>query len=1313
MIATMKKAFLATLFLLAGFMVMMPFVQAVNKEGDNNDPIKEILFQSSNENPALCKEGDLVKLDFKADEDIIVSDVKIGEQAVEINKSGINYHAEYKILPLIELQKIGYRITYEINGETIERRSDESQDIQFVEPLVINNLSFKSNNANPLVAANNDVVTFSFDLNHDIVNPGKIIIGDKEYSLEKKEENGKITYQCIHQVENGQFKDQQTIPLDLSQIKNVKDIAGNQAELILSDSIVYYAPIMVTNVTWKSDNHDSQSAINGNNLSFSFQTNHALSTTPKIKINDVETNLEAIISDEGVQYSGNYRLDGTDFEDNTIIPLDLSLLSGICDAAGNIALIETTDTITFHTPLSISDVHFQSSHTHRDMATNGDTVTFSFLTNRTLAQPEHVKIGNHDLELRSETSNGKILYKAEYTIKPDEFSDQKEIPLDISSLLLVKDEYGNTASILNQDKIIYFAPIEISEVNYQSNQQNTQAAINGNTVTFTFKSNHALVNLQPIKINNIDIMLEESQLDGQVMYKGNYQIEGGLPDAQAIVLDISSLEVVKDAANQESKVSCEDQIHYYAPINQENITSFIFDCTGNMVNNVYYIKNGDQITVSLTASRELKTPILKIGDQIIQMESENQREWSGTYTTNHLQDNREINSSLSISDIYGNPEYTIPEEWMGRCIFYAPIQITGGTFTSNNFNDQTICKNGDVLTISFTSNHPTEIKSCNVGGEEVNLQSMDNMTYTGSIQVHGNMAQDQNAIGLWIAIGDRSNNPEVSITHEELSSIIYFAPISINEISFESNNARDGSKYVKDNDTVTLAMSANHEVKVSGNIGGIDTNAAADGLSYVVQEKIYGYVDQQLIIIHFSVTDRAGNMPVLITNESVPTSLKYYAPISADAVITSNNSKNRMYAKAGDTITASISANHEVTANDARIHGFSTGSLNSGNSIQINTTLEGGSQGKIGALFNLDDVAGNNLSIEKQTEIIYDDIAPVVKIDPIVSGFMNKSIGIRGLIEDTNLDLSSSSIKVNDENKLSGSTNNGVVQTAFELKDDGIYNLAGIAEDMAGNRAEQTGGTVIIDQTKPQMVTVDIDLDKQPAYQAGVIMSRYFSIKDDYLDTVNCLLTHKTGLQKTINWNLEDQIKNEGEKAMALSATDKAQNQSDEVNYGFYVDGTEPKAIVTEMTTNTPLSERKSTDLSNGAKLNIELDKIWIGNEKPDHFTKLELHNKDTGEKTNLLEGQDEIFKTVYQLHDIGAYDLTVAAVDEVGNNLDEVIFKMNVKDQQVAAVAPQSLISPLWFAGAFGVIILVIFLGAMLIKKIRKGDESGSKNQE
>lgn len=1313
MITAIKKMILVVFILLAGFMMVIPQALAANEDGEGKIPITEIVFQSSNENPTLCRTGDLIKLDFKVGDNTVVSEVMIGDQVVEIENNDGNFHAEYIVTQDIRLQKIGFQITYEVNGQVGEVRSEEDQGIQYIEPLVIERVSFKSNNANSTVAANDNVVTFSFDLNHDIVNPGKVKIGDKEYSLEKREENGKITYQCMHRVENGQFEDQKAIPVDFSQIKQVHDIAGNEAELTLSDSVLYYAPLVISEMTWQSDNNDPQAAINGNTLTFSFFTNHTLSSTPKIKIADTELNLEISNTDHGFQYSGKYQLKDEPFEDNTLIPLDLSLLSGICDIAGNTALVETTQTITFHTGLLITDVHFQSSHVNHDMAINGDTVTFSFLSNRALAQSEHVKIGNHRLELQSETTNAGVLYKAAYTIKADEFADQKEIHLDIAALMLVKDAYGNTASVLNQEKITYFAPIEISDVSFKSNQADTQAAINGNTVTFSFRSNHKLIELPLIKINNCDVTLEENKDDGHVVYNGSYQIEGGLPDAQVVPLDISTLKVVKDAANQEAMVNCDDQILYYAPFSQENIVSFDFECTGNRIDNVYYIKNGDQITVNFTANRALQTPKLTIGGQTIRMESENQREWRGSYTANHLQDNSEISSSLLVSDIYGNPEYALPGDWMGHCTYYAPIQLSGMSFVSDNANDHTICKDGDTLTFSFTANHQTAIKTCRVGGKEMMMQSSDGISYTGSIQVDGSMTQDQNVIGLLMTVGDKSNNPEVSLTQEEMPSILYFAPISVNEIAFVSNNARDGSKYVKDGDTVTLTMRANHEVRITGSIGGIDTLAAADGLNYIAQEKISGYRDQQPVTIDFSVTDRAGNMPVLVTNESVPTQLQYFAPINAEAAITSNNAKNAMYAKAGDTITANITANHEVSATEAQIHGFSSGGSAPGNSIQLSTTLEGGSQGKIGAKFSLDDVAGNTLSIEKQTDIIYDDIAPAIKIDPVVSGFMNKNIGIRCSIEDVNLDLSASSMKVNDENKLSDSLNNGVVQTAFELKEDGTYHLAGAAEDMAGNRAEQTGGTVVIDQTKPQILTVDIDLDKQPAYQSGVIMSRYFSIKDDYLDTVNCLLTHKTGLQKTINWNLEDQINNEGEKAMALSATDKAQNQSEEMNYGFFVDGTQPKALVTELTTNTPLSERRSTDLSNGAKLSIELDKIWIGNEKPDHFTKLELHNTDTGEKINLLEGQDEIYKTVYQLHGTGSYELVVAAADEVGNRLDEVSYKMIVKDQQVAAVAPQSLISPLWFAGVFCGILLGIPLALLLIKKIKKGDKNGSKNQE
>lgn len=1173
----------------------------------------------------------------------------------------------------------------------------------------VTEIVFQSTNANPMICKQGDKINLSYKIAPETLVKAVKIGGQEVIPVENPEATGAFLAEYNIDETTKIEKINYEIQCVVTQDGQEKEVTYSNEE---KDSIQYYKPIVITEIKYVSDNQETQSAINGSVLTFSFLSNQELVDLPKIKIGDTSIELKHEVVEGKNHYSAQYTVPQDKYEDGVLIPLDLSSLQFVQDIAGNIASVTTDAKIVYHAPLSIQDVYFTSNHPEKGIAVNGSELTFSFSSNRKLVNLGQIRIGKNTLEMNETEQEGNISYDCHLIVRENIFSDLTDIPLDLSQINAVSDQYGNTATIQTDDKIVYYAPLEISHVTFESDHNNPSVAINGSTLRFSFYSNHELMNLGKIVIGNSELALEMEKEGDHFRYFANHKVSEDYQDASPITLDDSKIESVKDAAGQEAGVHTEEVITYYKALSMNNIVKLNFSCTGNKVGNTYYVKNNDQITVSLECNRPLTNTDLRIADQRIEMQSEDGFSWTGTYMVENLQDRSVINTALTLQDIYDTPAYNVSGDHFTTCIFYSALQINQLSYQSSNENGMELAKNGDVLTVAFSTNHESNIKNCQIGGQSVEVESGNRIDYMARIEVSGDLAADQESIPFSITAGDDANNEDVTKTQHDTTQIIYYAPIQLSDLKFMSSNERDGSKYAKDGDTLTASVAANHRITCIGQIAGSNVTAAADDKTYTATQNVRGLIDQQAIGFSLVASDLAGNTPVTVSEADAGVQIIYYAPITAEAAITSNNAKNSKYAKAGDTISGVITANHEVTATDAQLHGFRANTGGKGETLQASLQLEGGSQGNIGAFFSIEDAAGNTRTIEKQSDIIYDDIAPIIKIDPIVNGFMNQKISINAVYEDSNLDGSTAAFKVNDQDRLQQkNSGQNALTSSVELSEDGTYSISAQIEDMAGNRSESTGGTVVIDRTKPEIVTMNIDLDKQPAYKSGVKLSDYFLVKDDHLDTINCLLTHKTGLMKTISWNLDDHIDTEGEKGMELSALDKAKNQSNQLKYGFFVDGTAPKPLVTEKNTNTPIPENKKTELSKDARINIELDKIWIGNEKPDYFTKMEIKNMDSGEVVNLLENQDQISKTLYQLHDDGDYQLTVAANDEVGNELGEVTYKMTVNSEKISVTAPESMVNPLIYVGIAAVAVLCTLLIFFLMNK-RKGKKADENNR-
>ncbi|MGL4547862.1 hypothetical protein, partial [Eubacterium aggregans] len=226
-----------------------------------------------------------------------------------------------------------------------------------------------------------------------------------------------------------------------------------------------------------------------------------------------------------------------------------------------------------------------------------------------------------------------------------------------------------------------------------------------------------------------------------------------------------------------------------------------------------------------------------------------------------------------------------------------------------------------------------------------------------------------------------------------------------------------------------------------------------------------------------------------------------------------------------------------------------------------------------------------------------------------------------------------------------------------------------------------TGNTakVIIDKTNPKIVAIDVDINQVPVYKAGFKLSDHFKIEEKYLRSVSCTLAQRSGLGRAKAWELDKAIHDEGLMTAQIISEDMANNTSDTLKYSFYVDGTAPKPIL--RVGNKTLNNERVEEIGNTATLDIGLDRIEMGDEKPDRYTRLEIQDQDGKVIKNLMGNQKEMTLASYPFSSgNGKFKIVTEARDDVGNAMEATYWVQLSSEGSVGDVTTTNIISHWWF---------------------------------
>lgn len=324
-------------------------------------------------------------------------------------------------------------------------------------------------------------------------------------------------------------------------------------------------------------------------------------------------------------------------------------------------------------------------------------------------------------------------------------------------------------------------------------------------------------------------------------------------------------------------------LRYYAPIT-DGLTGLTF-VSGNP--NPALAKTGDRVYISFSTTH----PVFVKDAYVSQTQSANitwtkrnevgsggkyDHEGYFTAAADYAYDQNNLTYALTLYDTAGNSEVQRTQADTPGITYFAPIVVSDVRIVSDNAKDASIyAKNGDTVTVSFTTNHDVALSGVLVAGRAPSIIKTDGAgtakNWTLTYRLVGGELADLADIPFGFICDDAAGNPSQQRTHQSpgvTNSIRYYAPITAST-AIASNYKN--SDYAKNGDTVTVTARTNHAVSITAatilgrSASGIGNNSTDLRMSYQIP---FGEAStsERKAAFYYAVEDVAGN--ILTVNDT-------------------------------------------------------------------------------------------------------------------------------------------------------------------------------------------------------------------------------------------------------------------------------------------------------------------------------------------------------------------------------------------------------------------------------------------------------------
>jgi gliding motility-associated-like protein len=408
--------------------------------------------------------------------------------------------------------------------------------------------------------------------------------------------------------------------------------------------------------------------------------------------------------------------------------------------------------------------------------------------------------------------------------------------------------------------------------------------------------------------------------------------------------------------------------------------------------NTSLAKQGDKITITLSASENINTPSVTIAGNAAIL-SGSGADYTATYTMANTDSEGVIPFSINFSDIAGNAGSAITSTTNSSSVTFDRTAPTLSTviLSSNNANT-TRAKVGDIVTVQVTSSEAIQLPIISIAGNAVTVNSTSSTQYNATYTM--TVSDTEGLVGINISFKDLFENNGTAVTTTTDASTVTFdktAP-TISTVTIVSDNADNTKAKVGDNVTIAITASEAIAAPVITIAGHSVSTTTLSATQYTASYTLDISDNEGNVPFTIDMTDISGNAGTTVTNTTNSSSVTFdkTVPTLTTVTVASNNSDNTK-AKSGDVITVTIIAGEAITAPVVTIAG-NIANINTTSATEYSATYTmtgSDTEGVIGFNIAFEDVTGNTgtaiTNTTNSSSITFDKTAPTLSLVQIAS----------------------------------------------------------------------------------------------------------------------------------------------------------------------------------------------------------------------------------------------------------------------------------------------------------------------------------------
>ena len=974
--------------------------------------------------------------------------------------------------------------------------------ITYLAPIEITAITVTSSNGEPTAAKVGDTISITFSTNNP-TKTGDLFIGGNTYDYDSSHA-ATNTWTISYLITEEMYEDGDIVQFSLAIMDEAESLAAVTNETASSyatpSSVTFYGDLSVTGVAATSSNAGDESVVvSGDTVTVTFQTQHKAEVSSLYVAGESVSFTASSADNAGLDWTVTYAVTTDMYADNR----EVSFTIQVRDVAYNsirITQAQLTNPfvpIHYYAPLTqagvIYGISFVTSNATQgvgDVYTrDGDTLTVRFHTTHPILTPTGNMAGYS--ASFSDISGDGMYWQATCTLTDaaggkDSLADNTDLAYSVE----VWDAGGNLPVTLDETRtapIRYFAPIAdgLSVISFVSDNQQTSGryANNASTVTLSFTSTHRLIIDEGMMADASISFVETSTSKG-------YIYEVVVPLSRMTIednTDISFTYRLTDCAGNEPVTRTEadaQMIRYQAPISVQELSMVSNNAAGSA-----FSVNGNQVTLRFCTTHPVVLSETRIAGQEVIFSSNggDGMNWVATYTVKDgdTADLAVLSLSVLLSDVSGNAPMTLSEQSNGivPIVYYAPIAITNLQITTNNANDTAkFAKNGDIVFVSFTTNHEILIRGASIAGQSVTQSQAagqagaNSKTYTLSYVVQNGAILDLSSVTFAFTCSDVAGNTPVSKSDANaagINRITYYAPItSVTKISSDGVNAG----YAKNGDTITLGVVTNHNVTVqsaailgkTATIRGMDTTNPT--MIYLLSQN-ESVLPEGIVAYSYRITDAAGNEYEIAQKDASAASQVVYDRTAPEMTVTP-----RFNGFTNQTVIFDASfkdVNLDKNGISILLNGVEQ--ISSANRLAISgTTYDQAITIETDEMYvltaSITDLAGNRATPDFSSTITIDKTAPTISSATL--SFSEPQVYKTGFVLGTHLDIVDENVSevICMMTDADGSRNWNMDDPILT---DGKKTIYLLVTDFAGNTSKEIVFDMYIDATAPVPVVSD------------------------------------------------------------------------------------------------------------------------------------------------------------------------------------------------------------------------------------------------